>query len=96
MPPESSFGRAPANSAQTYLRQRGLDQPGHLRPAAAAQTQRQVDVFSGGGPGQQRGVLEHEPHIARSRLLARVPLNMPGTWRLQPGEQAQQRGLAAA
>ena len=61
-----------------------------------ADAQRQIDVVGGTCPGQQCGVLEHEADFAWLWLMAGVPDQPAGVRLVEAGDQAQQRGLAAA
>ena len=54
-----------------------------------AQFQGEFDVGARGEPGQQRGVLEHEGGAGRRDA------DGPGRGRFEPGDEVQQRGLAA-
>jgi hypothetical protein len=76
------------------LGQRRLDQRRRLGPFPTAQAQRQVHVRRRIGPGQQRRVLEHEADIPGAGAM--VPLDAAGARFVQPRQQAQQRGFAAA
>ena len=53
-------------------------------------------LSSGARPGQQRGVLEHEADFAGRGLVAGVPDQRADVRLVEAGDQAQQRGLAAA
>ena len=87
----------PALVSEADRRQDVRDPLRPLRPARAPGPQRQVDVAGHGEPREQRPavVLEHDPdpggHRAQRGALEQ---RLPGRGRRQPGQAAQQRGLA--
>jgi len=73
-----------------------LHQRHRLRACHAAQTQRQKHVVGRTCPRQQRGVLEYEANFAQRRLATGIPYQTTRVRLVQPGDQSQQRRLAAA
>ena len=87
MPPDSWPGSAsslPASSTSCQQRPRAL---GRLRPA------HQQQVVEDAEPGHQARLLEHD---AEPRPLRRLPGDAAGIDGIEPGDDAQQRGLARA
>ena len=67
-----------------------LEHPGlALAAGHAPQPQRQLDVLAHRQPGEQRGLLEHQAGLA-------APHDLTGRGVVEPGDQVEQRGLAAA
>ena len=93
MPPESWCGKAAPCPARPTRASAAPHGGCRRRPALPAQAERQVDVLERVRPGHQRRLLEHEAdapgerRVARHHALAR---------RLEPGDEAQRRRLAAA
>ncbi len=83
-----------------------LQRPAPLREPGLAlhRLQAKRDIFEDGHMREQRKVLKHQAdaprfwrdHGGRARHLATINQNPALVWPLKPGDQSQQRGLAAA
>ena len=99
-PPESSADAAVAEALQLHQRQHLLDALGDLAPPDPVLAQAEADIARDIEMREQRVVLEHHvdrPAVRRhgADVLA-VEQDAAGAQLLEAGEQAQQRGLAAA
>src|SRR5690606_5602194 len=67
-----------------------------LGPWSPVSGKAQADVVDHALPGQQACVLEHQPHlVAVFRQAYTGTAYLAAAWLVQPGQQAQQRALAA-
>ncbi len=97
-PPESWCGLArPPLAEAEILEQAAGFRPGVGAPQASAEPGRQQNVVEDGGPGQQRGPLEHYG-AARHRAahIRAIDPHRAGGRGGEPGEDLQQRRLADA
>ena len=101
-PPESSDGRRLRQHVELHQAQQVHDRLADLRlgrpDRAGPDPQPEGDVLEHAHVPEQRVVLEHEPDLALAhRLIGRVlavEADRAAVGRLQPGDDAQQRGLA--
>ena len=90
-------GEALLESGETDVADVALRDRLALRHPDAAQLQPEGDVAQHRGPGQQREVLEHEGAVRPGAGHGpAVHLDLPGRRREQPGDDLEQRRLAAS
>ena len=99
MPPDSCQGNLPAKSFEPHEVEIALRPLLALGPGQPEDLQRQRHVARDGAPGIERRRLEHIAVLARQpRLAGGEPVDRkpPAGRLLEVGDDAQQRGLAAA